>query len=229
MKEVPNNLIVLITVVAVFSLLFSFWIHFQGSSQITGLVVGTVNVTINRTVSITLVRDTINFTTTNTGSSRDSYTAADLLSAPFSACSGRNNTQTCGFNITNDGTVIVNLTMRETGTLFSSSSYNRVRHFLYNVSVPLTARTICANFYSTFQPQIGTGNPSVTGVNYGIISTNWTPVNSTAVTVICGLNFTNAFGADVAAIDINITVPSDESSGSKGTTLEILGISGGYD
>ena len=234
MKEVSNNIILLLSGLAVMSLIFSFWVHYETAEQITGLVTGVVNVTVNRTVSITLSRDTINFTTANTQDSKNSYTAGDLVGAPLADCGGRLNTATCGINITNDGTVTTNITMRETGTLFASSSYNRIRHFLYNVSVPLTARTICPNFYSTYQPQIGTGLTPVTGVNYGIPASNWTPVNATAVTIICGLNFTNSgaapnLGADWAAIEINLTVPPDETSGTKGTTLEILGVFAGYD
>ena len=232
MKNFFNTFIYILAFLALFSIFVSSWVHYQPSNKITGLVVGTVNVTINRTVAIILIRDNINFTVSNPGNNRVSYTATDLTGAPLSNCGARNNTQTCGFNLTNDGSVTVNITMRETGTLFSSSAFNRIKHFLYNVSVPNTARTICPSFYTTPQPQIGYANP-LTGVYYGIPTGNWSPVNTTVVTIICGLNFTNAdsgnIGSDLATIDVNITVPSDEVSGNKGATLEILGVFAGYD
>lgn len=229
MKE-NNNFTIILGTLAIIMLLLAFFVHYGTTNKVTGLVVGTVNVTINQTIGVSLSRNSINFTSSNPGTGRTTYTAADLASAPLPTCTYFANA-TCGLNITNDGSVNLNITMQDTGSvIFTSSSFTRKLHFLFNVSVPYSARSvICKDttfngFYNVNNTHIRTGGfvPSI----------NWTPVNTTAITIICGLNSTNTgYGAevqpDVASIDFNITIPTDESAGTKGTTLEITGINSG--
>ena len=237
MRGQSNSFMLFLTVVAVISLVFSLFVHYIGSAQLTGFVIGTVNVTVNVTAGISLSRSAVNFTVTNPDNARNTYTATDLTQAPLSAgvlgCASMESNTTCGINITNDGTVNINVTMQDTGSaIFKSGTFSRLVHFLFNVSVPYSARnTICPNsatsgngFYNVNNTHIRTG---------GFVPTiNWTPVNTSALRIICGLNFTNTgYGRelkpDVAAVEFNISVPNDESGGDKGTTLDFVGSSSG--
>ena len=228
MKGQSNNLIIFLSVVALASLTFSIMFNL-GNTELTGLAIGTINVTVNSSVGVSLSRSVVNFTVTGPGMNRVTYTAGDLGAAPLTTCSSRLHNSTCGINVTNDGTVNINVTMQDTGSnIFKSGTFSRVQHFLFNVSVPISARNgVCPNGISN-----GFYNINNT-FNAGFAPTsNWTPVNTSAITIICGLNYTNTgYGPevqpDVAAIDFNITVPTDESAGTKGTTLEILGVSSG--
>src|SRR3989344_3038184 len=116
-----NNLLLLLAVIAMASLFLSIWIHFNMSASLTGLAIGTVNVTINESVGITLSKATVNFTVSNPGDNRVSYTAGDLSIAPLDSCDTMQANQTCGINITNDGTVNLNISLRDAGSnIFSS-------------------------------------------------------------------------------------------------------------
>jgi|SRR3989344_4971432 len=225
-----HNFIFLLSIIAIVSFSLSLIVHYDTPS-LTGLAIGTVNVSVNESIGISLSRAVVNFTVTNPGVTRTTYIAADLATAPLGACNKYFSNETCGINITNDGSVNINITMQDTGaSIFKANSFSRVEHFLFNVSVPFSAmNAICPNtvdngFYNINNTHIRTG---------GFVPTiNWTPVNTTALTIICGLNFTNTgYGAEVqpdtAAIEFNITVPSDEPGGSKGTTLEITGVRSG--
>ena len=231
MKSNIDLALLILAILALFSLGLSIWMHYGNQASFTGLAIGTINVTINESVGITLSRAAINFTVSNPGDSRVTYTAADLTSAPLSACNSMMANQTCGINITNDGSVNINVTLRDLGSnIFSSGSFARHKHFLFNVSVPISARnTICPNsvtngFYNVNNTHIMTG---------GYVPTiNWTPVNTSAITIICGLNFSNTgysleMQQDVASIDFNITVPTDEPAGTKGTILVIESVRAG--
>ncbi len=213
-----NTILIFLGILATISLITSLLLSYKPETLTgTGYVTGSVNITINESIAITLVRNTINFTTSNPGDGRTTYTTADIATAPIPSCTAKLNTATCGFNISNDGSVTINITLQDLRTLFTSPTFSRATHFLFNVSVPnaVRARTtgICPGFYNLTTAPAGNGN-------------NWTAVPTTATTIICGLNFTNSdsgnAGPDVAAIDINITVPLDEGSGTKGTILEFL-------
>src|SRR3989344_5495880 len=235
MKGQSNSLVVFLAVLAIISLSISFFVHNLQNDKITGLVVGTVNVTINSSTGISLSRAAINFTVSNPGTNRVTYLNTDLTSAPLGAggCSSRLSHTTCGINVTNDGNVNVNITLQDSGAaIFKSGTFSRVRHFLFNVSVPYSSRfVICANNGAGTNGFYHINNTEWSGTQLGgfVPTINWTPVNASAITIVCGLNYTDSGPAnepipDTAAIEINITVPSDEAAGTKGTTLEILGI-----
>lgn len=234
MKEKQTNkFITFLIITAIITLSLSLFIRYSDTPSITGFVTGTVNVTVNITAGITLSRSVVNFTVTQPAASRDTYTAADLATAPLAACNTKFPNQTCGINVTNDGSVNINVTMQDTGTnIFKSGAFSRVLHFLFNVSVPTSARNgICPNNADSTNGFYHINNTHIRTAGF-VPTINWTPVNTTSITIICGLNYTNTgYGAevrpDVASIDFNITIPSDESGGSKGTTLEIVGVNSG--
>lgn len=217
-KDYDNIILVFLGTLALISVMTSILFHYNTETiKGTGYVTGSVNITINESIAITLGRTTVNFTTSNPGDGRTTYTTADITTLPIPSCTAKLNTATCGFNITNDGSVTINITAQDLGTLFRSPTFSRAIHFLFNVSVPDTVRRtttgICPGFYNLTTAPAGNAN-------------NWTALPTSATTIICGLNFTNSDsgnpGPDSTAIDINITVPADEATGTKGTIIEFL-------
>jgi len=202
MKKIDNNTLSIILIIVIF---ISILITWDGMMRLQGIIgaatgLGYVNVTVNETVGITMVTNTVNFTSTLPGVSKTTYIATDITSGPF--------------NITNDGTVDINITITDTETLFSSANLNRDIHYLYNVTL---AQKNTAVYDCSLNMTLGLKFTPVTSIS------GWRafPVSG-AETPICGLNYTD--GADSVTININITVPNDESSGTKAARVTFTSV-----
>ena len=120
-KQVSNNtLLILITATIMVSIIGT-WVTITRITPITGAVTGTTNVSINATSGISLITSLVNFTEATPGESRSTYRASDIKSGPF--------------NISNDGTVFVNITMSATAIFTSPSFTMPSKDYLYNVTI----------------------------------------------------------------------------------------------
>ncbi len=195
-KQISNNVLFVIVVSAIAVSIIGTWVTITKITPITGAVTGTTNVTVNTTTGISLATALVNFTESTPGESRSSYRTSDIRSGPF--------------NITNDGTVLVNITMSAT-TLFTSGT-NAFPGFtyLYNVS-------ILADYQNKALWNCTVGLTA--GLPYQFAGYRF--VNNSAEVAICFLNFTD--GKDSALVHINITIPSDETAGTKTSVVTFLG------
>ncbi|MDD5332015.1 MAG: hypothetical protein PHE43_04340 [Candidatus Nanoarchaeia archaeon] len=206
MKEASNKLLMTLAVFAVTISLVGIYTSFTSEkiSLITGGATGSVNISINSSLGITMISSDINFTTSNPGDSRTSYEQDDLEGESCSA------DYLCGFNITNDGSVLMNITIQETENLFDSASFVNTKHLLYNTTHEELG-------YAAAAPGSGcsVGYPGGFGEGY------WRALpRASAEVAVCALNFTD--GSDAVRVDLNVTVPTDEPPGQKLGTITFL-------
>jgi len=127
-KEVSNSVLITLAVIAITVSLVGIFASLDIlPEQITArAIVGSVNVTVNGSTAFTLVTDSINFTTSNVDDTRKSTNAADVVDCTAAPC---------GFNITNDGSTNINISVNITSAandLFSSTT--NASHFMCNVT-----------------------------------------------------------------------------------------------
>lgn len=226
-KEVSDNKLIIIALIAISISLLSILISVTRPYIITGASLsdeGYVNVTVLSVVDLTIQMNTINFTATNPGKTRNSYNASDTQD-----CTADNH---CGFNMTNDGTRFINITIYESENLFDSSNYDNKSHYLYNTTIQdidydtaYGAKGNCSTGYDQ-----GPKGPDDTGA-----TGQWRAIprsSDNAEVAVCYLNYTDIppdgndeHRPDTARVEINITVPSDEATGSKTGMLTFTGIS----
>lgn len=212
-KELSNNALVVLISATILISVIGTWISINNLQPITGLPVttttlyGQVNVTINCTAGIGFARGNVNFTSAVPGDSRTTLTSGDLdNSGPF--------------NITNDGTSLINVSVAASNIWASAQAAIPTRFFSYNVTHILTGAGVyignCSLTYPNngrFCTQSGGGPNSTCGL--------WRQFQSSADSgAICRLNFTD--GSDSVLVHVNITVPSDEPSGRKNATITFV-------
>jgi len=219
MEEISDKKLFIVTIIAIIlsitGLIFSII-----RADITGASsagYSDVNVTIGETTDITIWRSTIEFRPTKPGETKNSYNFTHVENCYAG-------TSSCGFNLTNEGNVFINITIQETSNLFSSGNFSAVKHFTYNVTMkdPMYISGYgglgsCSTGYSS-----GLKGPDDSGQ-----TGQWRAVPRTAAEVaICYLNYTNEapdgdpeHRPDIAVLELNITVPDDESVGEKSGSL----------
>lgn len=104
------------------------------------------------------------------------------------------------FVLRNDGSVLVNITV-SASALFNSTSGNSTNY--------------------RFNTTNSSGNTSMKEVCMNAQNTWFTMPLSSSTYIVCNLNFTD--GNDYARIDIEVTIPSGESAGSKSSTVTFSG------
>lgn len=221
-KEVQNKQIILITLIAIILSLFSILLSVTRLEVITGASSSYTNVTVSAIVDISISTSSIEFIATNPGKTRNSYNSSEVK-----GCDTDNH---CGFNITNDGTRFINVTIQETESLFGSSNFDATQHFTYNV-------TMKDVLYDT---AYGADGNCSTGYDQGFKGPDdngqwgeWRAIpHSSEEVAVCYLNHTDNspdgvddHRPDIAIVEINITVPTNEATGSKTGTLTFTGIS----
>ena len=209
-SPLTTNQLVTIALVAIFLSLFSMGLSF-GKFGITGAAstgVGYTNVTVSAATDITVVRAQINFTDSNPGETRDSHDSTQI-----NECSVDSE---CGINITNDGSVEVNISMENTNNLFDGSSLVNSKHYLYNI----TFGDNNTAFTSVDCSAGGSRGLQFDDPAYG--SFRQMPAESASEVAICYLNSTD--GHDSVQVDINITVPGDEPAGIKSGVITFTAI-----
>jgi len=196
-KEDSGHLVLIVTV---FAIAFSAFIILSQvfKPHITGAETAYANVTINQSVGITLVTDGINFTSAGPYDYRESNNSADI--EPDDR-----------INISNNGNVPINVTVRTTTDLFTSVN-------------PATD--------SSFKCMIEVCNGIVGGAHGdlpgGCLTSPWnntyadcdSAATATPVHAISNLTFWD--GSDSAVLDISITIPSQESGGLKQATISLI-------
>ena len=190
--KVSNPFFSILLGITIVLALFSAWVFITDDVPLVGLATGRVNVTVNSTLGLSFVTNSsVNFTLSNPGDSKTSLLAANIA--------GCGTDRTCGFNLSNDGNVEMNISMINSDALFTSTSFSRGLHFSFNVTPMINTFNRCgANFY---------GN---------VTNNTWSGVPTSSVVVICALNYT---AQDTAMVDINVTVPTDETAGAKIATV----------
>ena len=209
------------SLIAIILSVFSIFLSIGKLSITGGSSSGYINVTVMEGIDISIGITSINFSATVPSQSRNSYNASDVQD-----CDADNH---CGFNITNDGTTFINITIRETDSLFSSSNYDAVQHFSYNT-------TMKDPLYTT---AYGSKGNCSTGYDQGFKGPDdngqtgqWRAIpSSSAEVAICYLNDTDVASdgiddhrPDIAVIEINITAPSDEPTGTKSGILTFTAV-----
>lgn len=202
--EPSNNNLILIAAVAIGLSIFSIFLS-MGKLGITGASTeyGYVNVTIGKAVDITVVRAQINFTDAAITQTRTSDDSGDVQDCTTDF--------ECGINITNVGNTEVNITLANSKDLWESPNNYTATHYLYNVT--MDPSYIGANE--------GLHNCS-TGYDLGLpLTGGWRamPIGSDTELAICRMNYTGSSFNFWGQVDINITVPSDESPGEKSSTI----------
>lgn len=221
MKKEAQNTLIIITIIAITLSVLSFSLSIT-KMMTTGAGVGYINVTVSSVVDITIGTNSINFTEASPGETRNSYNASEVYN-----CGADNH---CGFNITNDGNRFANITIQETEALFDSASFSATKHLTYNITMQ---DLDYATGYS------GKNNCS-TGYDLGLKGQDdsgqtgqWRAIPRTDSEVaICYLNCTDEppdgnqdNRPDTARVELNITVPDDETTGSKVGTITFVGSS----
>jgi len=189
MRNIDNKKLMSLTIVAIVLTSISIVVNMSTIEdlQIGGAATsgpGYANVSIVSVTDITIVNDTINFTSSNPGDTKESNDSATV--EPDG-----------GFNITNDGSVNVNISLLTNNDLFSGTQSA-----------------------TTFTCRVA--NVTVGGdYNAGADSQeNYTDCRNSAGTLnrfVHNLNFVD--GSDDVQIHIKIVVPSDEAAGQKGADI----------
>ncbi len=181
-KKVNHNLLSLLVVITLLISITSLWISID-NNQITGLISGFANVTVATTTTITCQNTACN---------------VYLGSLGTLATNDTMDNDPEGFNITNDGNVVLNITVLKGADLFTNGDTDA---FQFNFTC--ISDVYCANSTDNADSNI----------------TTWTDITTSAKQVVDRLNFTD--GWDMFEIEINVTVPSAEASGLKSATLTI--------
>ncbi|MDD5177719.1 MAG: hypothetical protein PHT54_00325 [Candidatus Nanoarchaeia archaeon] len=204
MKEPSSKFLVALAILAVGISITGIIASSPKLSIITGHTTGSVNISINSSLGISIVNADVNFTSSNPGDGKVSYLKKNIEG---DACAAD---YACGFNLTNDGSILINISIQETESLFSSATFDNSKHLLYNTT------HVELNY-----PSSAPGNGCSVGYPGGLSSGDWRPVpNAASEWAICSLNFTD--DSDSVIVDINITIPDDELSGQKSGTLTFI-------
>lgn len=228
-KKVSDNQLILVVVIAViissFSLLLSL-----AKLNLTGAYTeeGYVNITVGTVVEITFLVDTVNFTATKAGVSKNTYNVADLESYDpmWSVWTG-----SYGLVLINDGTNFINVTIREDENLFDSNNFNSQEHFNYNITMNDQSYTTAYGGKGSCSTCYENGLPCVEG---------WRaiPRSPTTEVAICYLNYSGepacpriptgrCYRPDITMIELKIKVPDDEEAGEKLGSLNFVAVSVG--
>jgi len=202
-QSIGNNTLATLLIIVIFVSFLGTWqslMRLQGITGAATTALGYVNVTINETVGISMVTAIVNFTSAVQGQTRATIIASDYNTGPL--------------NLTNDGGTVINVSITDTQTIFSSASFARATHYVYNVTLAdITTNAASKNC------SLGYSN----GLSYTYAAGGWRAMPSAgAETPICRLNFTD--GKDSVRVDINITVPSDEAAGEKRAKITFTGL-----
>jgi len=211
-KEISSNYLFLVALTAIVLSIFTVFFSF-GRSDITGAAdagYGYTNVTVTQTTDITVVNSFINFTDTATGGSKQSGEADDVANCATDAH--------CGINITNDGSVAINISFNNTQSLFTSATLDESTHYMYNV-------TYGDNSSNYVDADCKTGG--ALGLQFNDTVGGWRaiPPQGGAEVAVCRLNSTD--GHDSVVFEINMTVPVDEPSGTKSGILGFIASTAG--
>ncbi len=179
-------LIVMVGIISIFATIFTFFGFQQGMQKITGHATGVTNVTVYTTTSLTMIISNVYLGNLTIGDTNGSDT----------------NEQGDGFQIQNDGNVLLNVSMSAT-SLFTATP-NPTSNYLFIVS------------------DAGEGGINTTTWGEETINTTYTNVPGTSTLIITYLNETDA--SDLAEIDINITVPTAETAGLKTSTVTFTAV-----
>ena len=201
-KGISNNVLAVLLFATILFSITGTLFSLSRIESLTGAAaaIGTVNITVNESNGITLTQSAVNFTLSIPGNSRTTLTGGDIQAGPF--------------NLTNDGTVLINVTIGST-PLFSSSSANTLPNVFYSYNI--------THIVSGVGIYIGNCSYGMRG-NNPICGNNatcglWRPMVATAnaETSICRLNFTD--GSDSVLVQVNITIPSDEPAGTRNANV----------
>jgi len=222
MKKLSNNRLFIAAVISIIISMFSIFLSFGGN--ITGfgsyMEEGYVNVTVYSAAQITVHTKSINFTGGAGGDTKNSYEAVYVETTDGLPCNTDNH---CGMNISNDGSVFINISIYESEQLFDAGTYTNSKHFLYNVTMQDPGYT--TNYGANGNCSVGydMGLPGVGGVGY------WRAVPDANEVAICYLNYSDTLGGaeiessntrpDMARVEFNITIPNDEIPGDKVGTV----------
>lgn len=204
MDEISNNTLLFLAIIAIGISVFGIYTTLIniGPNLITGAPVGTANVTVSQATTITINPANISFVDTALGEGRNSSLATD------NGISCSNNF--CGLNITNDGNVLVDISLDVSDDLFTSASANT------------TSMQCRVNPVGRSAGNYGNGDAGVAGIDnstkvYTSCVDSVGNIGNNGTEFIDALNFTN--GGDNAYVDVWISVPIDEITGTKLSTL----------
>ena len=202
MDEISNNTLLFLAIIAIGISIFGIYTTLTniGPSLITGGAssgLGSANVTIQPVTSITINPSIINFTQAQPGDNKNSSLASDVQ--------GCSSNFRCGINITNDGNIIVDISLQVLDDMFTADSKAMGCRVC---SVPECGGTTNYN-----------KGDAVFDTNTSYVICNITGSANIGGTAefIDGLNYSD--GSDYAYVDVNITVPSLEPTGVKGAIL----------
>ena len=201
-KEVSSGILVTLAGIAIVVSLVGIFTMIGKPMPILGAVVGTVNVTINESIGISLVTESINFTTSGIGDIKDTTSATEIQS-----CSAA----PCGFNISNDGSVNLNISVDVTSNMFTGSSVN-ASSFMCNATSFDSDSNISAQGWTgdcTYATWIDCRDAQAVETGY----------------CFADINFTD--GSDVVYLEVQIAVPDSEPSGDKQASITFTGSSAG--
>lgn len=167
-----------------------------GAPLVTGFTVaGTATVNVSETLAISLPRSVVSFGNQSTGDSNETReTATSNTPLPFT--------------LQNDGNMWINVTIYAGNLFTSAEAANPSAYFRANSTENE------AGVFNGTGPVPGVGNG--TSGSYNITWINMHTVADPAL-IAAGMNFATA--ADLANVNINITVPSTEASGNKTATV----------
>jgi hypothetical protein len=205
MKQISNKTLLVLAIIVISLTFMGVWFSLtRVPNLITSAAVGFVNITINETVGITLRNQVINFTASNPGDDKESNDSSDVTTG-LDLCAATDDT--CNFNVTNDGSVNINITLTTNTELFTSATMNSTHY-----------RCSIENHFNTTGDQFGYCVGSNT--TWFDCSLNGGAANAT-IPCITNLNYTN--NRDSALVRIRVNVPSDEPSGKKNNTITFTG------
>lgn len=192
-NQVSNNFLVVLILATILFSTIGTWISLSRLGPLTGLALspgtGQVNVTVNATLSFTLAPESVNFTSMNPGDSNDT---TDFAPPPF--------------NVTNTGTVLINISVKTSASLFLNASENSSSFTGCCGNTTGSLDGVCAsNYIST-----PTDNKSTNCNNFFNIST--TNIRWSAFHDYADTNDTRLF-------HLNVTVPASEPVGARLVTL----------
>ena len=104
-NQISNNFLVVLILASILFSVVGTWISLTRLSPLTGYTTGLVNVTVNRTLTFTLTPRYVNFTGLNPS---DGDNTTDLAPLPF--------------NVTNDGNVLINVSIAVTDLFLTSAA-----------------------------------------------------------------------------------------------------------
>jgi len=168
---------------------------FESPTGMASSLIGTVNLTVTREVAISFAVSNVSFTNALTGQTRDSIDNGDIQTG---ICAGYGS---CGLNITNDGSVTVNISLQTTKDMFSGTS----PVFQCNLSNAASSETYWHG------DSLGNASMQDCSSSAGAISP-----------FIANLSYKDP--QDWAMIDFKVTVPVDEPNGLKYASVSLTAV-----